>query len=198
MALLCVYANSFEQKLNVEPYNIGERVNDLSIREIINFKDSTATLSSFGHKLIILDFWHTQCSTCIAMFPLEDSLQHIFNNDLQFVLVTAESKRIVQPFIQRWDSVHSIHLTTPIVTGDYLLNKMFKHLYNPHYVWLAPDGTLLAQTSQEFINKEVIAQMLSAIRNNEAFLKAEKFPNDAFNFPPLTDVQKAYLQNHTK
>lgn len=195
--MLCFALNSFGQKITVEPYVIGERVPNIALKNIINYKDSSAIFSSFGHKLIILDFWHTHCGSCIAMFPLEDSLQQAFRDKVQFILITQEGKRDVIPFLHRWDSVHHTQLLMPIVTTDVLLNKMFAHFYNPHYVWLAPDGTLLAQTSEDFIGKETIEQILKTIHDRDAHLHSENFPSSTFRFPPPDAVQKEYFINHS-
>lgn len=183
MALLCIYINGFGQKIDIAPFFINDRIPDLPLNNIINYKDSSATLSSFGHKLIILDFWATHCGPCIAMFPKEDSLQKEFEGKIQFVLVTFDEKKTVQKFFHNWDSANDIHLSMPIVTTDRLLRKLFRFQFIPHYVWISPDGTLMAQTSETFINRESINNVLQDISKTETRMKNEHWPKDMYGFP---------------
>ena len=182
MALLCLYINCFSQKINIEPYYIGDRVPDLQLTKLVNYKDSVAKLSSFGHKLIILDFWGVHCGSCVTMFPLEDSLQKIFKDDVQFILVTTDSTGKVAAFLKDWNAKHKTTLELPVITEDGLLRRLFRHYYVPHYAWLAPDGSLLAQTLDYFINKETIRNALLSVKKNEQHLKEKNFPKDMFRF----------------
>ena len=191
MALLCLAFNSYGQKMNiVDPLYINDRLPDLTLSHIINYPDGTAKLSSFGHKLVILDFWSVHCTTCIHMFPLEDSLQQVFKDSVQFILVTMDSTKKVQKFLYRWDSLHATALSIPVVTSDDLLHRLFRFQFIPHYVWLMPNGTILAQTSEDFINAAIIRETLHAIRKKEEELKEDGFGQEMFCFPPLTDKQK--------
>lgn len=197
VAILCLQHKVYSQKIDIVPFHIGDRVADLPLKNIINYKDSAATLSSFGHKLIIIDFWHTRCGTCIAMFPREDSLQRKYKDRLQFLLVTAENENAPREFLKNWNGKHANPLSMPVIAGDILLNKMFAHTYNPHFVWLAPDGSLLAQTGEELINATVISQMLENLASHEAYLKNKTFlPPKFFKYPPLTEVQKLFIQQY--
>lgn len=187
---LCLVGTGFGQKENVEPFYIGDRVPDLPLHRLINYKDSSATLSSFGHKLLILDFWSVHCTTCIHMFPLEDSLQGLFKDSVQFLLVTMDSIQKVQKFLHKWDSIHFKALSIPIVTTDRLLCRLFRFKFIPHYVWLMPNGTMLAQTSEDFIHAAAIRQILKAIREKEQELKADGFGKEMFHFPRLSAKQQ--------
>lgn len=176
LIMLCLlHRKAVCQNIEIVPFQIGERVPDLPLKNIINYKDSTATLSSFGNKIIILDFWNIHCTSCLAMFPLEDSLQALFPGDVQFVLITNDSKEKVEQFLIRYNKMRTKPLSLPIATGDDLLNKMFRFSYIPHYVWLAPNGLIMAESSDYFITKENIANTLIPIRKEETRLKGNKY-----------------------
>lgn len=197
VAILCLPHRVIAQNLEIVPFQIGERVPDLPLKNMINYKDSAATLSSFGDKLIILDFWHTRCGTCIALFPLEDSLQKRFSKQLQFILVTAENKNVTGSFLDNWNRKHHDSLTIPVIAEDILLNKMFRHRYNPHYVWIASDGRLLAQTGEEFVNESIISQVIKSIADKQSYLKNKTFlPPEYYHFPALSEVQQLFIQNY--
>lgn len=168
-AILLMQAHA--QKMEIVPYMIGERITDIPIKNLINYKDSTATLSTFGNKLIILDFWNTHCTSCIKMFPLEDSLQAMFPNDVQFILVTVDSKEKVMAFLEKFNAAQRKPISLPIVTGDRVLASMFRFSYIPHYVWIAPNGQILAESSSSFISKENIINALAPLRAEEKRLE---------------------------
>jgi hypothetical protein len=124
------------------------------------------------------------------MFPLEDSLQGLFKDSVQFLLVTMDSIQKVHKFLHKWDSIHFKTLSIPIVTTDRLLFRLFRLKFIPHYVWLMPNGTMLAQTSEDFIHAAAIRQILKAIREKEQELKADGFGEEMFHFPPLSAKQQ--------
>ncbi|ANI89692.1 hypothetical protein A9P82_10565 [Arachidicoccus ginsenosidimutans] len=184
MAMLCFAFNGYgqRQKTAIKSFFISEKVPDLPLSNIINYKDTAATLSSFSGKLIILDFWDLHCGSCIHMFPLEDSIQRQFKNDVQFILIAPDDKTKVEAFLKRWDSAHSHVLSIPIVTGDKLLSQLFRHWYIPHYVWIAPTGKILAQTSLSIINKNSIAAAIQWIRADMATLRSYHYPPNQLTF----------------
>lgn len=166
---------SSAQKKEINPFYLGDRFPDLTLKNIINYKDSVAALSSFGDKIIILDFWNIYCTSCIRMFPLEDSLQAMFPNDVQFILITADTKEKVARFLSNYNGMQKKPLSLPVITNDKVMSRLFRFSYIPHYVWLAPNGLILAQSSDYFISKETIANALVPIRAEEARLQGNKY-----------------------
>lgn len=188
MAVLCLVHSGVCQNMQVVPFQIGERVPDLPLKNILNYKKAEASFSSFGHKVIVLNFWHTRCGTCIALFPQEDTLQYRYKDRLQFLLVTGEGKDDVEAFLQDRHSRHLPVTSAPIITGDIWLNKMFRHIYNPHYVFLSPDGKLLAQTSSIFLAENIIKGIVDAVGQKDG-------PNATTGFPQMDDLQRAYFKH---
>jgi len=190
-------ANAHSQKIEIKPFFIGDRVPDLPLHRIINYKDTSATLSSFGDKLIILDFWDIHCSSCIEMFPFEDSLQQALNNKLQFILVTLDPKAKVVSFFQRWDSIHHIKFSLPVVCSDSVLCYLFRHHSVPHYAWLSPDGSLLAQTENKyFLNTATIEQVMDPVLQIIDEMRKEHFPDEMIHYPkPPAAILKAVEAN---
>ena len=163
------------QTKEIDPFYIGDRFPDLTLKNIINYKDSVAALSSFGDKIIILDFWNIHCTSCIYMFPLEDSLQTMFPDDVQFILITSDKKEQVARFLTKYNGMRNQPLSLPVITNDQVLSRMFRFTYIPHYVWLAPNGLILAESSDYFINKENIVNTLVPIREEEARLHGKRY-----------------------
>src|SRR5690606_32513427 len=48
---------------------------------------TTVMLKDYKGKLIIIDFWATWCTPCVAMIPKVDSLQQAFAPQVQFISV---------------------------------------------------------------------------------------------------------------
>jgi len=182
LALLCICVSGVGQQTNIKAYFISEKVPDLPLNNIINYKDSIGTLSSFAGKLIILDFWDLHCGSCISMFPAEDSLQRQFKNDVQFILVAPDEKSRVRTFLKHWNSTHSNNLSIPIVTQDKLLSQLFRHWYIPHYVWIASTGKILAQTSLSMIDSNSIAVAIRWIKADIATLRSYHYSPDQLTF----------------
>lgn len=196
VAMLCLlYRKGSAQNIEVVPFQIGERVPDLPLKNIINSKDSISTLSGFGNKLIILDFWDTHCTTCIRMFPLEDSLQVMFRNVIQFLLVTSDSDETVADFLQKYKIKQGKPLLLPILANDSLFKNLFAFTYIPHYVWIAPNGKILAQSSHSMVSRQTIESLTSWIDADYKRARSYNLPESHFVFPGLTpDSRKKLLQ----
>src|SRR3569833_157804 len=115
---------------------VGDKVANIQLGQLVNSNGMPLTLAGFNGKALILDFWAVWCSTCLAHFPLADSLQREFHSQLQVLLVdaanTGDKKERVLACLKG--------LSLPSVTGDTTLIKLFPHFYIPHYVWIDNEG----------------------------------------------------------
>ena len=84
-----VIAQSVEPKADTfyQSLKVGDKVPDITFTNLINFHDKTARLSDFKGKLLILDFWNSKCSPCIASWPKLLELQKEYHEEIQIVLV---------------------------------------------------------------------------------------------------------------
>jgi len=163
MALLCQNFKVQAQDNNavdvtLKGIQIGQKVPDITITGLHNYKDAsgkpstTAKISNFKGKLLILDFWATWCSPCVAMIPKMDSLQKAFGDKIQFLSVTYQTEKEVLPFLAKLEKQQGKHYDLPVVTDDKELHKLFPHVTLPHYVWLDRDGNVKAITGFKEIN----------------------------------------------
>ena len=153
LAALCLFL-SIAARTQTMPLKIGDKVPDITINNIINYKSSSAKLSDFKGKLLILDFWATWCAPCIAMIPRMDSLQRAFEGQVVFLPVTYQAANIVEPFLAKLQQKKSFSL--PDVVEDKLLHAMFPHRSLPHFVWISPEGKVIAITSHDQVTAERI------------------------------------------
>jgi len=151
---LFTFLNGYSQRLD-----IGDKVPAVTIGNVINNASSDIRLSDYHGQLVILDFWATWCSPCIAMFPKTDSLQKVFGGKVRFLPVTYQSEKDVRRLLSRIPALNGLNL--PIVVGDTTLNRLFPHKELPHYVWIDQNGVVLAITGSEEITPVKIESILS-------------------------------------
>jgi len=171
------------QSLPVKPLTIGDTVPDVVFNKVTNYKDTTAKLSDFKGKLIILDFWSSWCTSCIALFSHMDSLQHRFQNNLQIILVNTKSKmtkddapkinKLLSGLKERTGSI----IDLPVVYDCPELDGYFPCIEIPHEVWINGEGKVVGITYPD----EVIPANIQALINGEVVhmrLKKDRFDVD--------------------
>ncbi len=166
--LIAVAALCFHFSLNVTaqlPLKIGDKVPDVAINNISNYKTSSAKLSDFEGKLLILDFWATWCSACLKNFPLLDSLQRKYPDQLQVLLVndinTGDSPKKITELFEKKAQTTGKAYALPYLVGDDQLTRLFPHRLLPHYVWIGADRRVKAITSSAELNPGNIQQMIN-------------------------------------
>jgi thiol-disulfide isomerase/thioredoxin len=124
------------------------------LNNIHNYKKKTAMISDFQGKLLILDFWATWCSPCVAMRPKMEELQQQFNGKIQFLSVTYQKAEEVLPFLEKIQKDKPSIL--PEIMDDKILYRFFPHVYLPHYVWVDQTGKVKAITGFNEVTKSNI------------------------------------------
>lgn len=143
----------------LKPVRIGEKVPDITISQIVNSKSNSVKISDFKDKLLIIDFWATWCSPCVAMLPKNDSLQKEFGGKVQFLAVSNQDGKRVQDFSEKLKTFKHINFSS--VVNDTTLNAMFPHHYIPYYAWIGPDGKLIATTEENQITDNNIRKVIA-------------------------------------
>lgn len=181
LALLCLNFKAQAQDnkavdVTLKGIQIGQKVPDIAITNLHNYKDAngkpstTAKLSDFKGKLLILDFWATWCSPCVAMIPKMDSLQKSFGDKIQFLSVTYQTEEEVLPFLEKFEKQQGKRYNLPVVTSSKQLHQLFPHTTLPHYVWIDESGMVKAIT--DF--KDVNAMNIKSAVNNSITLAKKK------------------------
>ena len=99
---------------------VGALVPDLVFEQVLNYPKSSLRFSDFKGKAIMLDFWATTCTSCIAGFPKLNAIQDRFGSKLQVLLVNSgDSPLKAMSFYERRKSI----LTLPVIYKDSLLKK---------------------------------------------------------------------------
>ncbi|SFH19511.1 TlpA family protein disulfide reductase [Pedobacter insulae] len=174
LALLCLNfcVNAQENKavdVIKRGLQIGQMVPEVKLTNLYNYKSTTANLSDFKGRLVILDFWATWCQPCVAMIPQMDSLQKVFGNKIQFISTTYQTANEVIPFLKKFEKQQGRHFSIPVLTDQKELNALFPHVYLPHYVWIDGEGKVIAITDHKEINAKSIQEAL--LRQTSSFQK---------------------------
>lgn len=150
---------------------VGDLLNmSIAFDKVINSEYSTINLISLRGKLVILDFWATYCTNCIKEFPKLDSLQKKYGYQIQIVMIVQQAGNLIteeniKDFISNWHKKHSLDIPIAIVNSQDYVNTLFPHTTIPHYIWIDPDGRLMAKTMASFITKTNIETALEEYRN---------------------------------
>lgn len=161
---------------------IGEKCPDIRLSPILNYYRSSARISDFRGKVLILDFWATWCSPCVALLPVNDSLQQEFGKRICILGVCYQPTRVVGSFLTEMNKFRKVHPIT--LTSDTILEKIFPHTYLPHVVWIDPKGIVRSITEG---NQITAAHIESFLRDGSLRLPLKK------NFRIPYDLNQALL-----
>lgn len=158
LALLCLFRMVYGQQAS-NGLAIGDRVPEVVVKGVINYSTSELKLSDLKGRLVILDFWATWCSPCLAAFPKTDSLRKSFGDKLFILPVTYQSKADVEKVFARSKKLSA--LSIPMAVGDKTLHDLFPHRELPHYVWIDASGRVAAITGPQEVSYGNISKMLA-------------------------------------
>ena len=136
----------------------GDKLPDIELSGIKNFPNSSMHLSDFNDKVLILDFWATHCAACIESFPHLKEIQEKLKDKLQIILVTYEGDNEVSTFFKKMKKFTGLDENFPMINGDTILGKLFKHDFVPHEVWIC-NGYIrgLTAASRDLNDSNIIA-----------------------------------------
>jgi thiol-disulfide isomerase/thioredoxin len=158
LAILCLFFTArAQEKTTQASLRIGDHLAGMTINHILNAPETTIDLSRYKGRVLILDFWATNCGSCVAALPRLDSLQQQFAGELQILAVTYEKEAIVRNFLTHNAIGKSLHL--PVAAADTQLARLFPHRLLSHEVWIDAAGTVRAITEPDYVTAQNIRAM---------------------------------------
>jgi thiol-disulfide isomerase/thioredoxin len=139
---------------------IGNRLPDLLIPNMINYPKASMRISDLKGKYIILDFWHTTCSSCIRAFPAMQQWQKKYSKQLKIILVGSQAEDPVRKFLYNQKLNAGFDITMSIACADKQLNALFKPPTYPHFVWIDNRGIIRYITFEYDVTDEHIDAFL--------------------------------------
>jgi thiol-disulfide isomerase/thioredoxin len=167
---LMFFLYALVERVSSQPLNIGDRLPEMMLSGLVNFPQQTASLSSFKAKLLIIDFWQTNCGTCVASISKLEALKKEFGDSIKFLMVTPEDERNVSEFLRKRSSFLHITNVIPGVTGDIILHELFPHLLEPHLIWIDEKSVVRYVTGSE----EMVPDNIRKFFNNQDLQLREK------------------------
>lgn len=158
LILLCIYRPFSPFAQHTHSLGPGEDIPQFPLFEVINYSKAYVNLSDFKGKAILLDFGATYCKPCITSLPKLDVLQNIFHDDLQVFMVTHEPKEKVTAFLRNNAKVKGVQV--PVIVADTLLHQAFRHITQPHVVWIGKDRKVKALTGHHYIDSANIRALI--------------------------------------
>jgi thiol-disulfide isomerase/thioredoxin len=120
--------------------SIGDHMPNVTMKNVINYPKTELKLSGLKGKYIILDFWNHNCHYCLASFKTIDSLQRLFADKLQIILVNKEDKVFTENFFKTKKQIKKPGV--PLATGNTKLIDLFPKDGYPYSVWIDRHGII--------------------------------------------------------
>lgn len=188
--LLLLLGWPFTSAAQIKPISIGEKCPAELLRHLrklilkSNYKGNS-------DKAILIDFWATWCSPCVAALPAIDSLQDKHRGNLTILSVLEKNDDQVPEVLKRVFGNHRSNLT--FVSKDTLLKQYFPHQTIPHYVWINKEGMVKTITDQE---KDISDNAIKLLSNDDGLnIKAKVVTIDYNPDLPLYASKQAILKD---
>jgi thiol-disulfide isomerase/thioredoxin len=164
-------------------YKIGDQIKTQEIQGLLSGESITIKPSDYRGKKIIFDFWSIYCSSCMKAFSSLDSLQLMYGDRVQIILVNFENKDSTRNIFSRFKGVHRPRYV-PMISANSFFRQNFRRNEFPYGLWLSENGTIKYFT--EAYN--------STKRNIEAFVQNKRLGVDTISLhrdrlSPLVGVQ---------
>ncbi len=168
LLILCPYLGRAQLSPNpvaTKALSPGNTVPDIVFTNLFNSSKTTLNLHQLKGKLILLDFWATWCMACIKKFPLLDSLQQQYGDQLQLLLinsqVTNDNKAKLQVLWKKLQKPGGGQYPFVTAFGDTTAFQLFPYQSIPQYVWLDSSYTVRAVTGAEEVTAQNVAAYLA-------------------------------------
>src|SRR5689334_2414491 len=112
-----------------QPWQVGDTV-PVSVFSLTNGSGGTIRLPYEYKKLILLDFWATNCMSCIASFPKMEKLQEQFKEDNQILLINPETADSTRRFLSG-SRFYGKKPSLPMISGSFLLRALIPFDFVP-------------------------------------------------------------------
>lgn len=141
---------------------VGDKVPDIFIPKMYNYKTRTANLRDFKGQLVVLDFWSINCHGCVDGLPRMQALQQKFGD--RIVILPVDNNDKEKEMVDFWKrNEHTKNLTIPTVAADNILSKWFRYNRLSHEIWIYK-GVVIGITESEYVTAANIQQVLDGKR----------------------------------
>lgn len=155
--VIIVYGYTFAQNKPLKTSSIVPESFYTKRFEVVNIPQNSLSFSKDKNKLILIDFWATWCSSCLANFPKMEALQQQFADRISIMAVTDQNRAVLEKFFSSANGKR--YAAMPSVTGDQFLHQLFPHKGVPYIIWIQ-DGKVINTTDAEQVTEKTISEIL--------------------------------------
>lgn len=150
---------------------IGAPAPDAVFRNLRNSENQVFELNKQKGKYVILDFFSKYCTVCFLSLPKTDSLQKIYKDKIQFVMVGPDEPGTIETY-QKFH--HKLKLNLPMAIVDRSVFKTFGVHSVPHLVWIDRAGLIKGITISNELTRDNLELFLRGgiIQRDSTFLRA--------------------------
>lgn len=127
---------AFHANGQIKALKVGDALPTGMEHRLLNYKSAKINLDELQDKVVILDFFDTFCSNCIAAMPKLQKLQTELSKKLQIIVVTWQDSATITKFFRTNQYLKENNIKLPIIVSDTTLKKLFIHQGLPHVAWL--------------------------------------------------------------
>lgn len=140
----------------------GKPMPDLQLRGIQHYKKTTARVSDFRGKWLVLDFWARSCVTCIHNLLQVDKFQKTFGDQMQFILIGENGQsgygKGIEEMYERMRKLQDLQL--PILYDSTMMASWDEGMV-PHLIVIDPKGIVRSVTTGIDMTEEKLRSMLA-------------------------------------
>ena len=154
------------QNKNILPLIKGDQLPEMNVMIRQENQISSVNLSQYRGKLVLFDFWGTNCLNCIAALPEMVELQKKFDRDLKIIVVTENTGEEINTLFNKFKNNRKASIWVdaaaklPFITSDTIFQILFPHKSLPTHVWITSDQKLLSVAYPSSTTEQNIQQLL--------------------------------------
>jgi thiol-disulfide isomerase/thioredoxin len=152
------FAAAAAQKERKQGLQIGDRLPDVTIQETLLGNSPAKSTGELRGKPLLLDFWGLGCTSCLKSMPHLDSMQRLFGDKLQIIMVCNATRDKVGKYFEKLKQAFP---SSPMIINDSVLHRLFPHMTVPHHVWIDRDGIVRSITYDRNATADNLAKFIA-------------------------------------
>ncbi len=141
---------------------IGDDVNNLPIKNLINFSKNSGSLKDLQGTITIIDFFGTWCAPCLKALPELNAYKNKFKNDIGIILISTEEESKLTKFI----SSRQAFIFPVVVDEDNLFTNAFNPPSYPYTIVLDKNFKILSITNAADLTELMLEKFIEVSKKS--------------------------------